>query len=633
MGAILSRIITRKDDKTTTDTRSTNLRKRWSWRSNKKPTDVTDTTVNRSSTMPARSRLQTTEEISEDRKHDDIFDDHNEINDLNIKSNESNHTIQLHSNEQHEQMNVACVNKSPICELPKTKDENQSNETSSTNQIENKDNIKQTISTNEADLLIAHVLPNQESIDPSKNMIISETNNPVTDDDNINVGHINDILVDKQDDGASYHSTHDTSIVTNESTNNIRSLEENNIHSQLNEIIQDSVKMEQTLPIEVPSEKIEEFIHQETLKYGSNEQIKVENVNIKPEIEEIINSEDEKLVQSSPGVGVDMNEQIFSQPTVNIDSSETFKHSDLMYETVEQRDIFACSAEPSALLNLSNNEALNTSELIDSNNTVDVIENEDIVNDILQEVNEPKHFINPNESQDYLSDGSINLNTDICVEQTKDVILSKNFEHEESLHYELMSNQPVECLLQPHLALNQSYSETSIITEHINVNEATHDEQTDGTPVSEDVEHKETLHEERMPAEPVVCLSHPEVTLDPSYNESSINLNEAMHDEQTDGTPVSEDVEHKDTLHEEIMPAEPVVCFSHPEVTLDPSYNESSIKLDEAMHGEQTDGTPVSEDVEHKETLHEERMPAEPVVCLSHPEVTLILPIMNHLLT
>ncbi|KAH8873084.1 hypothetical protein KSF78_0007893 [Schistosoma japonicum] len=633
MGVILSRIITRKDDKTTTDTRSTNLRKRWSWRSNKKSTDITGTTVNRSSTMPTRSRLQTTEEVSEDRKHDDIFDDdHNEMNDSNIKSNESNHTIQPHSNEQQEQMNVACLNKSPINESPIAKDENQSNEISPTNQIENKGNITQTtISTNEANLLISHVLPNQEGIDPSKNMTISETTNSLIHDDNINVDHIHDLLTDKQNDVTLHHSTHDTSIMmnppVNESTNNIHSFKENNIHSQTNQIIQDGVGMEQTLPIEVPSEKIEEFIHQETSEYGSNEQLKVENDNIKPKIEEIINSEDGKRIHASPGLSdflspVDMNEQIYNQPTTNIDSSETFKHSDLVYETVEQRDMFACSAEPSALQDPFNKEALQTSELIDTNDRMDSIENENIVNDTHLDVDEPKKCINSNESQICSTDESINLNKDTCVEQTEDVMLSKNFHHEESMHEELISNEPVECLLQPHMALNPPYSETSIITEPINVNKTMDDEQTESIPLSECDEQKETLHEKLMPAEPVECFTQPEVTFDPSYNESPINLSEMTHDEQTDDAPLSEDDEHKDTLHEEIMPAEPVECFTQPEVTFDPSYNESPINLSEMTHDEQTDDAPLSEDDEHKDTLHEEIMPAEPVECFTQPEVT-----------
>ncbi|CAH8585485.1 unnamed protein product [Schistosoma mattheei] len=74
MGSILSRFSSRKDEKSDTDSRSaTTIRKRFSWRSNKKPTDVGGTSVNRSSTMPARTRLQPTEETPEDRKHDDIL--------------------------------------------------------------------------------------------------------------------------------------------------------------------------------------------------------------------------------------------------------------------------------------------------------------------------------------------------------------------------------------------------------------------------------------------------------------------------------------------------------------------------------------------------------------------------------
>ncbi|CAH8611012.1 unnamed protein product [Schistosoma bovis] len=668
MGSILSRFSSRKDEKSDTDSRSaTTIRKRFSWRSNKKPADVGGTSVNRSSTMPARTRLQPTEETPEDRKHDDIFDseqDEKSCSKSVVKPNQNDDTSQ-HSSGQLEKHNVECAKKPIVCEIPGGKDEKQPIQISSTNEPENKDNMARTISTEEAELLIGRVLPNQENVSPHENITVSATNSSLT-HDNINFNHTEDLIVNKQQLQETLdHSIHDSCLTmdqqeitkdqngfvddTQHHFEDKTDLLKDDIHS---EIVREEIKLEQNPPLCLSPEEKEEFVHQDIRRNNSNEQLNAENDIIKQEGEEnlsIEGSSHNEVMQSSPAVCfsrsnvveypppeqthlVDIDEQTYNQQTndiSNIQSSETVGEKDLIHEQIVQNELLECSAEPHPFHNLSNNEEFSNSELIDTDNKVNFVETENALdnvisehveqNDVFQETMEKEFneiLINSSETKILSADEPpINLNDDINAKQTENLSHHKDTEHEAPIDEEETLNELDKCLSQPGLTYDPMHSVSSITTEPINLNDDMHVEQTEN-------------------------LSH-------SENMESINLNDDIHVEQTENLSHHKDTEHEAPIDEEETLNELDKCLSQPGLTYDPMHSVSSIttepiNLNDDMHVEQTENLSHSENMEsinlnddihveqtenlshHKDTEHEAPIDEEETLneldkCLSQP--------------
>ncbi|CAH8631247.1 unnamed protein product [Schistosoma haematobium] len=561
MGSILSRFSSRKDEKSDTDSRSaTTIRKRFSWRSNKKPTDVGGTSVNRSSTMPARTRLQPTEETPEDRKHDDIFDseqDEKSYSKAIVKPNQNDDTSQ-HSSGQLEQHNVECAKKPIVCEIPGGKDEKQPIQISSTIEPENKDNMARTISTEEAELLMGHVLPNQENVSPHENITVSGTNSSLT-HDNINFNHTEDLIVNKQQLQETLdHSINDSCLTmdqqeiikdqngfvddTQHHFEDKTDLLKDDIHS---EVVREEIKLEQNPPLYLSPEEKEEFVHQDIRRDNSTEQLNAEDDIIKQEGEEnlsIEGSSHNEVMQSSPAVCfsrsnvveytppeqthlVDIDEQTYNQQTnniSNIQSSETVAEKDLIHEQIVQNELLECSAEPRPFHNLSNNEKFFNSELIDTDNKVNFVETENTLDNVISEHVEQKDAIQETMEKEFneslINSGETkilsadeppnNLNDNIHVEQTDNLSHHKNTEHEAPIDEEETLNELDKCLSQPGLTHDPMHSVSPITTEPINLNDDMYVEQTEN-------------------------LSH-------SENMESINLNDDIRAEQTEYTSPSE---------------------------------------------------------------------------------------------
>ncbi|CAH8623880.1 unnamed protein product [Schistosoma haematobium] len=561
MGSILSRFSSRKDEKSDTDSRSaTTIRKRFSWRSNKKPTDVGGTSVNRSSTMPARTRLQPTEETPEDRKHDDIFDseqDEKSYSKAIVKPNQNDDTSQ-HSSGQLEQHNVECAKKPIVCEIPGGKDEKQPIQISSTIEPENKDNMARTISTEEAELLMGHVLPNQENVSPHENITVSGTNSSLT-HDNINFNHTEDLIVNKQQLQETLdHSINDSCLTmdqqeiikdqngfvddTQHHFEDKTDLLKDDIHS---EVVREEIKLEQNPPLYLSPEEKEEFVHQDIRRDNSTEQLNAEDDIIKQEGEEnlsIEGSSHNEVMQSSPAVCfsrsnvveytppeqthlVDIDEQTYNQQTnniSNIQSSETVAEKDLIHEQIVQNELLECSAEPRPFHNLSNNEKFFNSELIDTDNKVNFVETENTLDNVISEHVEQKDAIQETMEKEFneslINSGETkilsadeppnNLNDNTHVEQTDNLSHHKNTEHEAPIDEEETLNELDKCLSQPGLTHDPMHSVSPITTEPINLNDDMYVEQTEN-------------------------LSH-------SENMESINLNDDIRAEQTEYTSPSE---------------------------------------------------------------------------------------------
>ncbi|CAH8636153.1 unnamed protein product [Schistosoma rodhaini] len=582
MGGILSRFSSRKDEKPATDSRSAaTIRKRWSWRSNKKPSDVGGTTVNRSSTMPTRTRLQPTEEIPEDRKHDDIFDsEHDEKNYSNsvVTSNQNDYASQ-HSSGQQEQHNVECANKPIVHEIPEKKDEKQPIQISSTNEPENKDNVTREISTEEAELLISHVLPNQENVGPNENITGSGTNGSLT-HDNINFNHTEDLIVNKQQlEEKLDHSIHDSGLMmdqqeitkdqngffdsTQHHFEDKTDLLKEYIHS---EITGEEIKLGQNPPVYLPSEEIEEFVHQNIRKHDSNQQLKVENDIIEQGGEENLNTESSNhnevtqpvicfyrpnVVEYPPPEEIQLNdidEQTYNQQTniiSNIQSSGIVGEKDSIYGQVVQNESLECSAELRAFHDLSNNEELPNSELIDKDNKVNFVETENTLDNVISE-----HVEQKNTFQETL---------------------------EKELNESLMNA-----------------GETKILSADeppINLNDKIHVEQT------EKISHPENMESinlgDEIHVEQTEKISHPE-------NMESINLGDEIHVEQTENISHPKYTEHDAPIDEKATLNELDKCSSQPGLTYDPVPSLSPIttesnNLDDDMHAEQNQYTSPSE--------------------------------------
>ncbi|CAH8627007.1 unnamed protein product [Schistosoma rodhaini] len=647
MGGILSRFSSRKDEKPATDSRSAaTIRKRWSWRSNKKPSDVGGTTVNRSSTMPTRTRLQPTEEIPEDRKHDDIFDsEHDEKNYSNsvVTSNQNDHTSQ-HSSGQQEQHNVEYSNKPIVHEIPGKKDEKQPIQISSTNEPENKDNVTREISTEEAELLISHALPNQENVGPHGNITGSGTNGSLT-HDNINFNHTEDLIVNKQQlEEKLDHSIHDSGLmmdqqeITKDQNGFFDStqhhfedktdlLKEDDIHS---EITGEEIKLGQNPPVYLPSEEIEEFVHQNIRKHDSNEHLKVQNDIIEQGGEENLSTESSnhnEVTQPSPVICFyrpnvveypppeeiqlnDIDEQTYKQQTnniSNIQSSGTVGEKDSIHDQVVQNESFECSAELRAFHDLSNNEELPNSELIDKDNKVNFVETENTLDNVISEHVEQKNafqetlekelsesLMNAGETKIVSADEPpINLNDEIHVEQTENISHPKYTEHDAPIDEEATPNELDKCSSQPGLTYDPVPSLSPITTEPINLDDDMHAEQTEK-------------------------ISHPE-------NMESINLGDEIHVEQTENISHPKYTEHDAPIDEEATPNELDKCSSQPGLTYDPVPSLSPIttepiNLDDDMHAEQT------EKISHPENMESinlgDEIHVEQTENISHPKYT-----------
>ncbi|CAH8636118.1 unnamed protein product [Schistosoma rodhaini] len=642
MGGILSRFSSRKDEKPATDSRSAaTIRKRWSWRSNKKPSDVGGTTVNRSSTMPTRTRLQPTEEIPEDRKHDDIFDsEHDEKNYSNsvVTSNQNDYASQ-HSSGQQEQHNVECANKPIVHEIPEKKDEKQPIQISSTNEPENKDNVTREISTEEAELLISHVLPNQENVGPNENITGSGTNGSLT-HDNINFNHTEDLIVNKQQlEEKLDHSIHDSGLMmdqqeitkdqngffdsTQHHFEDKTDLLKEYIHS---EITGEEIKLGQNPPVYLPSEEIEEFVHQNIRKHDSNQQLKVENDIIEQGGEENLNTESSNhnevtqpvicfyrpnVVEYPPPEEIQLNdidEQTYNQQTniiSNIQSSGIVGEKDSIYGQVVQNESLECSAELRAFHDLSNNEELPNSELIDKDNKVNFVETENTLDNVISEHVEQKNtfqetlekelnesLMNAGETKILSADEPpINLNDKIHVEQTENISHPEYTEHDAPIDEKATLNELDKCSSQPGLTYDPVPSLSPITTEPINLDDDMHAEQTEK-------------------------ISHPE-------NMESINLGDEIHVEQTENISHPKYTEHDAPIDEKATLNELDKCSSQLGLTYDPVPSLSPIttepiNLDDDMHAEQT------EKISHPENLESinlnDEIHVEQTEKISHPE-------------
>ncbi|CAH8636134.1 unnamed protein product [Schistosoma rodhaini] len=665
MGGILSRFSSRKDEKPATDSRSAaTIRKRWSWRSNKKPSDVGGTTVNRSSTMPTRTRLQPTEEIPEDRKHDDIFDsEHDEKNYSNsvVTSNQNDYASQ-HSSGQQEQHNVECANKPIVHEIPEKKDEKQPIQISSTNEPENKDNVTREISTEEAELLISHVLPNQENVGPNENITGSGTNGSLT-HDNINFNHTEDLIVNKQQlEEKLDHSIHDSGLMmdqqeitkdqngffdsTQHHFEDKTDLLKEYIHS---EITGEEIKLGQNPPVYLPSEEIEEFVHQNIRKHDSNQQLKVENDIIEQGGEENLNTESSNhnevtqpvicfyrpnVVEYPPPEEIQLNdidEQTYNQQTniiSNIQSSGIVGEKDSIYGQVVQNESLECSAELRAFHDLSNNEELPNSELIDKDNKVNFVETENTLDNVISEHVEQKNtfqetlekelnesLMNAGETKILSADEPpINLNDKIHVEQTENISHPEYTEHDAPIDEKATLNELDKCSSQPGLTYDPVPSLSPITTEPINLDDDMHAEQTEKISHPENLEsinlndeiHVEQTekisHPENMESinlgdeihvEQTEKISHPE-------NMESINLGDEIHVEQTENISHPKYTEHDAPIDEKATLNELDKCSSQPGLTYDPVPSLSPIttesnNLDDDMHAEQNQYTSPSE--------------------------------------
>uniref|UniRef100_A0A094ZG47 Uncharacterized protein n=1 Tax=Schistosoma haematobium TaxID=6185 RepID=A0A094ZG47_SCHHA len=661
MGSILSRFSSRKDEKSDTDSRSaTTIRKRFSWRSNKKPTDVGGTSVNRSSTMPARTRLQPTEETPEDRKHDDIFDseqDEKSYSKAIVKPNQNDDTSQ-HSSGQLEQHNVECAKKPIVCEIPGGKDEKQPIQISSTIEPENKDNMARTISTEEAELLMGHVLPNQENVSPHENITVSGTNSSLT-HDNINFNHTEDLIVNKQQLQETLdHSINDSCLTmdqqeiikdqngfvddTQHHFEDKTDLLKDDIHS---EVVREEIKLEQNPPLYLSPEEKEEFVHQDIRRDNSTEQLNAEDDIIKQEGEEnlsIEGSSHNEVMQSSPAVCfsrsnvveytppeqthlVDIDEQTYNQQTnniSNIQSSETVAEKDLIHEQIVQNELLECSAEPRPFHNLSNNEKFFNSELIDTDNKVNFVETENTLDNVISEHVEQKDAIQETMEKEFneslINSGETkilsadeppnNLNDNTHVEQTDNLSHHKNTEHEAPIDEEETLNELDKCLSQPGLTHDPMHSISPITTEPNNLNDNIHVEQTDNLSHHKNTEHEAPIDEEETLNELDKCLSQPGLTHDPMHSISPIttepnNLNDNIHVEQTDNLSHHKNTEHEAPIDEEETLNELDKCLSQPGLTHDPMHSISPIttepiNLNDDMYVEQTENLSHSENME-----------------------------------
>ncbi|VDP07862.1 unnamed protein product, partial [Schistosoma curassoni] len=163
---------------------------------------------------------------------------------------------------------------------------------------------------------------------------------------------------------------------------------------------------------------------------------------------------------------------------------------------------------------------------------------------------------------------SINLNDDIHVEQTENLSHHKDTEHEAPIDEEETLNELDKCLSQPGLTYDPMHSVSPITTEPINLNDDIHVEQTEN-------------------------LSH-------SENMESINLNDDIHVEQTENLSHHKDTEHEAPIDEEETLNELDKCLSQPGLTYDPMHSVSPIttepiNLNDDIHDEQTEYTSPSE--------------------------------------
>ncbi|CAH8585471.1 unnamed protein product [Schistosoma mattheei] len=505
--------------------------------------------------------------------------------------------------------------------------------------------MERTISTEEAELLMGHVLSNQENVSPHENITVSETNSSLT-YDNINFNHTEDLIVNKQQLQETLdHSIHDSCItmdqqeITKDQNGFVddaqhhfedkTDLLKDDIHS---EIVREEIKLEQNPPLHLSPEEKEEFVHQDICRDNSTEQLNTENDIIKQEGEENLSTEGSshnEVMQSSPAVCfsrsnvveypppeqthlVDIDEQMYNQQKnniSNIQSSETVGEKDLIHEQIVQNELLECSAEPRPFHNLSNNEEFSNSELFDTDNKVNFVETENTLDNVISEHVEQKDeiqetmekefnesLINSGETKILSADEPpINLNDDINAKQTENLSHHKNTEHEVPIDEEETLNELDKCLSQPGLTHDPMHSVSPITTDPINLNDDIHVEQTENLSHHKNTEHEVPIDEEETLNELDKCLSQPGLTHDPMHSVSPIttdpiNFNDDMHVEQTEN-------------------------LSHSE-------NTESINLNDDIHVEQTENLSHHKNTEHEVPIDEEETLNELDKCLSQPGLT-----------
>ncbi|CAH8542475.1 unnamed protein product [Schistosoma turkestanicum] len=605
MGAILSRFNSHKDEKSTTTSNSTSIRKRWSWRSNKKPADVGGTTVNRSSTMPTRTRLQPTEEIPEDRKHEEIFDnEHDEKSYSNsvVKPNQNDHSLQ-HSSEQQEQYDVKCTSKTTLCEVS-GKDEKQPIQTSSI------DKVTRTISTEEAELLIDRVLSNRENIDPHETITVSETNSSLT-HDNPNFNHTEDLIANKQQlQGTINHSIPDSDLVVDQQKfaqdqnklvddtkhhfeNKIDLFKKDSFHS---EIPQEDIVLEKNPTVPILSQEIEEFMHQNIQKHDSTERLDFENNSVEQRGEENLYNE-------------------------NFNHKEEMKPSPLICDLIHEQVVGSeCLTEPSALHNLSNNEELPTSEPTDTNNKINFDENSNISNNVISGLNEQtnvfeetmeKEFnasiINPDETQSLSTNNPpIKLDEDMYIEQTENISSSENVEHAIPTDEEVIQDESVKCYSQPGLEFNPVHSVSPVNTESIDLDEDMHAEQTEKTSLIEHDVNNDMSLEGSIRTDAVDRLAEPGMEYNYLSNESHFTPGLVFGEETTKNTDAEQHTEDLNIgiHHEQINDTETMITLEESVDKLQNSqnstyindYNDQHQNSELSYHENQTD-SPLNSDI------------------------------------
>ncbi|CAH8590186.1 unnamed protein product [Heterobilharzia americana] len=616
MGAILSRFTSRKDEtNATTDSRPTGIRKRFSWRTSKKPGDVSNTTVNRSSTLPARTRLQTTEEVPENRRHGDIFDEEKtESNSVATKPLQTdNHSHQ--PTEQCDHLEAVRSNESAMHEMPETKDQKQvSGNLPKDSELKNKDSGKCPVLADEAEILIAHVLPKQENSDKIENIMETEIKNASTHVDT-DIKLTTTLERDEQN-KATDHATFDAAIkqqqellknnnelgdsAGNHFEDKTHSLQHEHSRLEAAEMIHEDTKVdvkiaEQCLTEVSRSKENVEFVDQTTEKYENIEELELSTDAIDREIESAMDAA----------------------------ISESIQH-----EEVVKSAIVECFAEPSIAYNPSSNERVIISAPDNLNENVSVTEAENELIDESSETVECKNNIPYMMVQNVLSEPLSDMgahqnlphdeslprsehierhadNSVLDAGDNSDAVLLKHAG--ENVPQEVTQNQFLECVTDPGVTCDPLHSESPIISQST---ETIREHHTTEAILPENDELMDAIHEEIMQNQLVECVADPSVTCDPLHSESPIisQSTETIREHHTTEAILPENDELMDAIHEEIMQNQLVECVADPGVTCDPIISKATGKIG-GVYIEQTESTVP--DTHPGNTPQQDMMPEE----------------------
>ncbi|VDP99156.1 unnamed protein product [Trichobilharzia regenti] len=562
MGSVLSRITaSRKDEANTTttpDTRPAGIRKRWSWRSNKKPADITvnaATTVNRSSTLPARPRLQVHEGDTETRRHDDIFDEEPQqqqqqqqpkvdSNSTTVKQSSQSEAI---SQQPNEQINVECINKSLVQEVPEVKDVKEQNES------ESKDELKTSISIEEADLLMTRVLSEEENeIIKEEDKVELKTDGGVLAHPDSNVEFVENFKNDEEHDKDAEHAIHDTGVIqpqeeinkSQEELNDIieHSLKQEGLQLDENEVVHEIIE-EELKPVEqnsvtaIPFEGEEEFLEEEIRKHENAEEQKVVDNEI------VEHSVDHPIIPEN----IQLNESIQSQV------DECYSNSGLVYTPL-----------PDQLITSSD------TNLNDLNDTTDVTgEQHNVLHQMMEHSNLVESLNNKSNSPANLSSDEIFLITE-PIEKHTDIELTENENSLSAIHQAEQSVSPHEPGdVIPTESVEEIYTkEAEKILDDISTTERT----------TQEDEIQETVQNESvtswLPNQSVP--PHHEPTIDIKSTESTEELYTKQSEDNLDNTS-TENILDKDVLQEVVQDESaknwlPNECVSH--TPLDAKYAE-----------------------------------------------------------